>query len=179
MNQQITKWYQGLAAPLPRLAQEPVFPAIVLSDDELERLACGPRYTKAYSWDCVGHSLFQARSPATTSLQKENRLRLFRALFSQSSWGREESKRCLVGRLVVLNKEHPKITELGRFRPIRICSNVCKLLESWLFRPLSTWANNNLGLQLGFRAGVGSVLAPSTPGTWCSGLWCGGRPRLL
>ena len=58
MHQQITKWHQGLAAPLPRLAQEPVFPAIVLSDDELERLACGPRYTKAYSWDCVGHFLF-------------------------------------------------------------------------------------------------------------------------
>jgi hypothetical protein len=59
----------------------------------------------------------------------------------------------------LLNKDHPDIPTLGRFRPIRICSNIVKLLERLLFGPLSEWANRNLSSQFGFKRNVGPETA--------------------
>jgi len=71
----------------------------------------------------------------------------------------EEASKCLVGRLVLLNKDHPEIPKVGRFRPIRICSNIVKMLEKHLFKPLAKWGNRSLKAQFGFRQGVGPETA--------------------
>ena len=60
---------------------------------------------------------------------------------------------------MLLNKDHPNIPEIGRFRPIRIASNIVKLLESYLLPELCEWADSNLRYQYGFVRGIGCDVA--------------------
>ena len=48
---------------------------------------------------------------------------------------------------------------MGRFRPIRICSNVIKLLECHLIEKLMDWGRSHLQEQFGFLNGVGCEAA--------------------
>jgi hypothetical protein len=61
-------------------------------------------------------------------------------IFKKEFWATKASRKCLVGRLILLNKDHPKIPEIGRFRPIRVCSNVVKALEKFLAKKLAYWS---------------------------------------
>jgi hypothetical protein len=51
-------------------------------------------------------------------------------------------------------KDHPRTSKIGRFRPIRYCSNVIKLFESLLLPKLMEWGNKNLSHQFGFMIGL-------------------------
>ena len=84
-------------------------------------------YNKAISIDCIGGSLFCIRENEDKET-KQRKIRLLEYLFRPEFWEDQRSKICLVGRLILLNKDHPRIPELGRFRPIRICSNIVKFM---------------------------------------------------
>jgi hypothetical protein len=80
-------------------------------------------------------------------------------LFSKDFWELKDSKKCLTGRLILLNKNHPHIPDNGKYRPIRVCSNVVKLLESYLLPDLESWGKDNLQEQFGFCKGLGPEAA--------------------
>ena len=123
------------------------------------------RYSKAYSIDCISSLPFQlgvqANKCCRDNLCYQHRLwrnRLL-TLFTRQFWSIPNSRNCLVGRIVLLNKDHPKIPLSGRFRPIRVASNVVKILESYLLTHLAGWASVNLKFQFGFVKGLGCDVA--------------------
>lgn len=105
------------------------------------------------SLDCLDSYLFIL--PQEENEEKRRKVEMLRALFTPAFWELAESRQCLKGRLVLLNKSHPKTPELGKFRPIRICSNVVKVLERSLLPSLTEWGERNLKEQFGFLKGSG------------------------
>ena len=68
----------------------------------------------------------------------------------------------MTGRVVLLNKDHPKVPEFGRFRPIRIASFAVKLLELFLSPELRNWVGSKCEQQFGFVPGVGCEIIRHT-----------------
>ena len=79
-------------------------------------------------------------------------------LFSKEFW-RGHNEKILTGRIILLNKCHPNIPDYRKFRPIRICSNIVKLMEKYLMEELRTWVINKCKRQFGFVPGVGCEVA--------------------
>ena len=65
----------------------------------------------------------------------------------------------MTGRIILLNKDHPSTPLIGRFRPIRVASNIVKLLEKYLMGELREWVVRECGNQFGFVPGVGGEVA--------------------
>jgi len=82
-------------------------------------------------------------------------LSLLEQIFKKEFWALPDAKKCLTGRLVLLNKSHPEIPVLGRFRAIRISSNIAKALEAYLLPKREEWGDKNLRNQFGFIRKVG------------------------
>ena len=85
--------------------------------------------------------------------------KLIQFVFSKKFWSNSHAQKCLVGRLILLNKEHPNVPSLGKFRPIRIASNIIKILERYLFSDLMKWCNEELRSQFGFVNKIGPEVA--------------------
>ncbi len=150
------EWYSSLSSTTPKLTPQSKFPEGLQFDEAL--LNQPWKFQKAISIDCLDSTLFvegRGDSPG----KKERRRALLRSIFSPEFWEMPESRRCLMGRLVLLNKDHPSTPQFGRFRPIRICSNIVKLLELHLAPKLHEWGQKNLAEQFGFISGVGCEAA--------------------
>ena len=137
------RWYGQIALPGPQLEQSE-FPDLEIADEELiGLLRMKGSFMKAYSVDCINSSAFsEIRSLERCCGGKCEQHRLYlsriKYLFTREFWDRHH-RLCLTGRVVLLNKDHPKIPELGRFRPIRIASFAVKLLEKFLCPELREW----------------------------------------
>lgn len=149
-------WYTGLGSPFPVLDKQTIFPKGIQFSEEL--LSQHWKFEKALSIDCLDSTLFKIpeREPEE---QKSRRLKLLELVFTPPFWNLPESRKCLAGRLILLNKDHPSTPSLGRFRPIRICSNIVKLLELVLLPKLQVWGKEYLVEQFGFVSGVGCEAA--------------------
>lgn len=76
-------------------------------------------------------------------------------LTKKEYWMREESKIHLKGRMVALNKAHPKVGGIEEYRPIIVMSPVVKFLEGYIVGALRLYAKSRLSReQFGFVPGL-------------------------
>jgi hypothetical protein len=70
-------------------------------------------------------------------------------------WERPESKKHLIGRLICLNKDYPKIGQYENYRPIIVLSPIYKFLEGYLMKSLRHVAKHHISKdQYGFVPGI-------------------------
>jgi hypothetical protein len=77
-------------------------------------------------------------------------------LLRREYWETQVSKKHLISRVVLLNKDAPKIGEWDKYRPIAISSMVVRFLEALLVEDLRAYGRKRLcPEQFGFVEGVG------------------------
>ena len=131
-----------------------------INDVNIEEILHIFKRVKAETFDGVSYHWFILHKKCKENLEKrceicKRKVRFMQSCFDQEYWNTEDSKRHLIANLICLNKDHPKDTEYGNFRPIKVQSPVIKLIEGAILNKIRYYCENNLQKeQIGFMRGL-------------------------